>query len=283
MTPLHRLRRRPRPDPRHQLQPRPRLLGRHLGRLLQPRGDPHRAQHGRGALVVDAGAVPLPGGDQRPGARRRHHRHPLGRGPGRGFAEPADQQPPRPVRLPGRDLLLQDRRDQRLQHQTGAQQPEPREAVMGERQQPVPGHERGRVVGGAEQFGRRSSSQSAPGPHAWPRIVSSCRLTRRVPGPTGVRLVRHAAPSGVVRNVGSPVPRRSGPRTRPRSRGPSGTQVRVRGEAGALRGSRGDGIATWPPRTVVRVGRGAKRPATRVPGVRVKSSYEGRASLTAPR
>ena len=49
--------------------------------------------------------------------------------------------------------------------------------------------------------GRRSSSQSAPGPHACAPTSPSPGLTvtRSVPGPPGVREARHSAPSEVAR------------------------------------------------------------------------------------
>jgi hypothetical protein len=56
--------------------------------------------------------------------------------------------------------------------------------------------------------GNASSSHSAPGPHAWPRISPPPATTRKVAGPSGVRDVRQIAPSAVRRQAGSPLPRR---------------------------------------------------------------------------
>ncbi len=150
MTALHGLRGRPRPDAGHDLQPLLRRRRFHPGRLLQPRGDPHGPQDRRRPLVVHPGQVPLPGRDHRPRPRRRHDTHPSGCGPRRRFPVLPYEQPPRLVRLQRRDLLLQDRGDQRLHHQPGPGQPQPRPPVCRERQQPVPRYERGRVVVGAQ-------------------------------------------------------------------------------------------------------------------------------------
>ncbi|EPJ35763.1 hypothetical protein STAFG_7173 [Streptomyces afghaniensis 772] len=272
MAALHRLRRRPRPDPRHNLQPRPSRPRLHPGRLLQPSGHPNRTQDRRRPLVVHPGPMPLPRRDQRPLPRRRHHTHPPGRGPRRGLPELPHQQPPRPIRLIGRDLLLQDRRNQRLHHQPAPRQPDaPGRRCRASATSRCRGTNTDGSSAAPSSSGNRSSSHSAPGPQAWPRTPPPYAQTRSVPGPAGVRQARHTDPSGVARNVGSPGPRRSGPSTRPRSNGPSGAQSRTRPGPAACLGTP-PATPTCPPRTVVRVGRGANRPAMReVPGMRCEA------------
>src|SRR5579872_4569243 len=86
--------------------------------------------------------------------------------------------------------------------------------------------------------GRVSSSQAAPGPQAWPTTAvpgSALReVTRSVPGPSGVRQVRHTAPAASVRKVGSPPPWRYGDRV-------SRTST-VKGARHSRRSSASDGV-----------------------------------------
>ena len=56
------------------------------------------------------------------------------------------------------------------------------------------------------------------------RTVPPEKTILTVAGPSGVVVVRHT-PSSAMRMVGSPVPRRCGPRVRSRSSGQSGVQV----------------------------------------------------------
>ncbi|SER72680.1 hypothetical protein SAMN04487983_102115 [Streptomyces sp. yr375] len=169
MTALHGLRRRPRPDPRHHLQPSPRILRSHPHRLLHPPRHPHGPQNRRRPLVVDTRPMPLPRRNQRPRPRRRHHpQPPTRRRPRRRLPELPHQQPPRPIRLVGRDLLLQHGRDQRLQHQPGPRQPEPRPPMPGHRDHPMPRHERLRRVSGPEQLRQPLQQPLGPRPPGLP-------------------------------------------------------------------------------------------------------------------
>ncbi len=74
------------------------------------------------------------------------------------------QQPPGPIRLVGGHLLLQHRRDQRLQHQPGPRQPQPRPPMPSNRQQPMPGHERVRIIRGAQHLRQPFQQPLRPGP-----------------------------------------------------------------------------------------------------------------------
>ena len=101
--------------------------------------------------------------------------------------------------------------------------------------------------------GRVSSDQPAPGPHA--RISTSpSRRTRStvVAGPSGVRAPRHrpAAVAGrSTRKVGSPLPRRIGPRIAATSTGQPGRQRRTRSRAtGAVLRSHGGHRPSCPSR-----------------------------------
>ncbi len=184
MTALHRLRRRPRTDPRHDLQPRPSRRRLHPGRLLQPRGQPNRTQDRRRPLVVDPGPMPLPGRNQRPRPRRGHHIHRPGRGPRRRLPELPHQQPPRPIRLIGRDLLLQNRRNQTT--------PAPARSASAAAPAADAGLDatsrcRGTNADGSSaapsSSGNRSSSHSAPGPQASPAHLVAARGDPQRPGP----------------------------------------------------------------------------------------------------
>ena len=68
--------------------------------------------------------------------------------------------------------------------------------------------------------GTRSSSQSAPGPQAARRRRSPSHHSRRVPGPSGVRVARQTS-AAVTRVVGSPRPCWSGPSVCRRSNEPA--------------------------------------------------------------
>ncbi|CAM5634846.1 hypothetical protein SAURM35S_06268 [Streptomyces aurantiogriseus] len=188
MTALHHLRRRPRPDPRHDLQPLLRGTRLHPNRLLQPRSDPHRPQDRRRPFVVDPGPMPLPRRNQRPRPRRRHHpQPPARRRPRRRLPELPHQQPPRPIRLIGGDLLLQHRRDQRLQHQPGPRQPQPRPPMPRHRDQPVPRLEGGRIVRGAEHLRHLLQQPLGAGPPSLPpyRTASGSHTDPQRPGSGG--------------------------------------------------------------------------------------------------
>lgn len=169
MTALHGLRRSPRPNPRHDLQPSPRILRCHPHRLLHPPRHPHGPQNRRRPLVVDTCPMPLPRRNQRPRPRRRHHpQPPTRRRPRRRLPELPHQQPPRPIRLIGRDLLLQHGRDQRLQHQPGPRQPEPRPPMPGHRHHPMPRHERLRSVSGPQHLRQLLQQPLCPRPPSLP-------------------------------------------------------------------------------------------------------------------
>ena len=75
-------------------------------------------------------------------------------GPGAGSPYRGQQQPPGAVRLVGGDLLLQDRGDQRLHDQARTRQPEAGVAAARLMDEAVPGGQRRRVVGLAEQVGQ---------------------------------------------------------------------------------------------------------------------------------
>ena len=96
---------------------------------------------------------------------------PSGRGPRRLGPELGQQNPPGPVRLQDHDLLLEDRRHQRLHQPSGPAQPEPRITAgrvpnqrMGSKNQtPSHRHKAPKTAGSA------SSSHPAPGPQAHDR------------------------------------------------------------------------------------------------------------------
>ncbi|SDM84482.1 hypothetical protein SAMN04487981_102755 [Streptomyces sp. cf386] len=183
MTALHNLRRRPRPNPRQDLQPPLRLRRRHPHGLLQPRSNPYGPQNRGRPLVVDPGPMPLPGRNRPPGPRIRHHTHLPGHGPRRRLPELPNQQPPRPVRLIGRDLLLQNRRNQRLHHQPGPRQPQPRPSMPSNRHHPMPRHEGGRIIGGPEQLRQLLQQPLGPRPPRFPPHLGTPHADPQRPGP----------------------------------------------------------------------------------------------------
>ena len=140
------------------------------------------------------------------------------RRPRRRRAEPGEQDPPGPVRLKAHDLLLQDRRDQRLHEAAGAADAQARMPLGGLGEDA--GGRAGRSAPASSwqpsAAGRASSSQAAPGPQACATrgVLRPSRLrrlsrpvTRIVAGPSGVSDVRHTAPASSIRNVGSLRPR----------------------------------------------------------------------------
>jgi hypothetical protein len=185
VTPLHGLRGRPHPHPRHHLQPSPRILRGHRPRLLQPRGNPYGTQNRGSPLVVDPGPMPLPRRDQRPRARRRHHPHPPANRtrPRRRHPELPYQQPPGPIRLVGRHLLLQHRRNQRLQHQPGPRQPQPRPPMLGDSDKPMPRHERARIISGTQHLRQPLQQPVTPGPPGLPPHLTPVRGHPQRPRP----------------------------------------------------------------------------------------------------
>ncbi len=227
MTPLHHFRRGPRPHPRHNLQPSLRLGRRHEHGLLQPRSHPHTPQNRRRPLVVDPGPMPLPRGNQSPSPSIRHHEHPPrspGHRPRRRLPELPHQQPPRPIRLIGRDLLLQNRRNQRLHHQPGPRQPQPRPPMPGKRHDPMPRHEGVRIVVRPEKRGHPLQQPLGPRPPRLSPYSSPFQSDPQRPGPA-----RSPAgpPHGPVRHGtkrGIPGPPPQGPEHKPeikrRSRSP---------------------------------------------------------------
>ena len=76
-------------------------------------------------------------------------------GPGRRLAVPAHEQPPPAPGLVAGDLLLEDGRGQRLQHETGARHPPAGVPAPRLADHRVVRHEAGRVVAVAEQRGQR--------------------------------------------------------------------------------------------------------------------------------
>ncbi len=171
-------------------------------------------------------------------------RMPRGAGPGEAAIPLLGQQdPPGPVGLKDRDLLLEDRRDERLHEPAGTAEPQVRVPQRGVT-------DLHRVRGLAAKLARRrlavhwprapgsaSSSHSAPGPPRSAHPVQDRRRrvpakspawaggrpgggersatwtgarhgsTRIVAGPSGVSDVRQIAPASSARNVGSPLPR----------------------------------------------------------------------------
>lgn len=124
------------------------------------------ADGGGGAFVVDAGAVPFPGGDEGPGAGVGGDVHAVGEGAGGGFAVASEEEAPGSVGLVGGDLLFQDRRDQGFQDEAGAGQAQARVAAVRLVDDAVAGGEGGRVVVGAEEGGeavQEPVSAGAPG------------------------------------------------------------------------------------------------------------------------
>ena len=209
MTPLHHLRRGPRPHPRHHLQPSLSSRSRHPHRLLKPPSHPHSPQNRRCPLVVDPRPMPLPRRNQRPPPRRRHHpQPPTRRRPRRRLPELPHQQPPRPIRLIGRDLLLQHGRNQRLQHQPGPRQPQPRPPMPGMSHDPMPRHEGGRIIAGPQQLRQPGEQPLTPRP---PRLPA--HLTRAHGNPQRPRPHRRTTgpPHGPVRQR----PKRGIPRPPP--------------------------------------------------------------------
>ena len=185
MTPLHGLRGRPHAHPRHHLQPSPRILRGHRPRLLKPRSDPYGTQNRRGPLVVDPGPMPLPRRDQRPRARRRHHPHPPAHRPRRRHPELPYQQPPGPIRLVGRHLLLQHRRNQRLQHQPGPRQPKPRPPMLSDSDKPMPRHERARIISGTQHLRQPLQQPVTPRPPGLPAHLTPVSGHPQGPRPDG--------------------------------------------------------------------------------------------------
>ena len=123
---LRRLSRRPHPDAGQRGQRLPGLLGGTGDEPLQRRRPaahsrrpcgPGRGRRWRGGTpTTGCGATP----------RRRGHAHSRGRRTRRGCAELGDQQPPGPERVLACHPLLDHGRDQRLQHPSGAAQPQMR-------------------------------------------------------------------------------------------------------------------------------------------------------------
>ena len=125
-------------------------------------------------------------------------------------------------------LLLDDRRDQRLEDGERAREAQPGVA-SGELADPrMVGPEGRRVV---EQAGHRRAVLEGPArlpsPQARTRSAPSAIARWTVAGPSGVRVARQM-PSAPMRIVGSPRPRQSGPSVRRRSSGTSSGTLRSR-------------------------------------------------------
>ncbi len=158
--------------------------------------------------ALHPGPVPLPGRDAPPDRRLGEDSHAGRRGPRRLGPELVQQDLPRPVRLEDHDLLLEDRRDQRLHQPPGPAQPEPRIAAGRVR----------RSAGGTTARTRRRrhrararpeaprAATAPPAPTPAPAPASTADpssgettqtdvgSTRIVPGPSGVSDVRQIAP-----------------------------------------------------------------------------------------
>ena len=150
----------------------------------------------------DGTAAPLP--------RRRRDPQPATPGPGpRGGADPLHEPPVAAERLLAGDLLLDDRRDERVEDQPAARHPPVRVAAPGVRDRRVVGAKPSRSSSSPSSRGRVSSAHSAPVPHA--RASTCPRAGRdrssRVAGPVGAWNAR-TSPVGPSSLVGSPRPRR---------------------------------------------------------------------------
>ncbi|CCK29633.1 hypothetical protein BN159_5254 [Streptomyces davaonensis JCM 4913] len=245
MTTLHHFRRGPRPHPHHGLQPSLRIPRRHEHGLLQPRSNPHTPHNRRRPLVVNPRPMPLPRRNQRPRPSIRHHTHPPGHRPRRRLPVLPHQQPPSPISLIGRDLLLQNRRNQRLHHQPGPRQPQPRPPMPGKSHHAMPRHERRRIIRGPQQRRHPLQQPLRPRPPSlrpYSRTLHNNpqgpRPTRRPTRPPH-RPVRH----GPKRRIPRPPPQRpehqpkiERPLRNPRPNPPTRTRTRT---SGSPRHSRG--------------------------------------------
>ena len=186
---LRGLGRRPHADAGDDPQPRQRRSSAQVGALLQPAGHGRRGADRPLPLEVDAeaGASPrsgcraAPAPPAAPAARR------AGRAPG---AVPVQQGAPGPARLDAGDLLLEDGRHERLQHQAGraaaAGPGRARSSSASTRyaaRRPAPTSRRR----SPSSAGTRSSSQSAPvAPRRRAHHARRARTARSVPSPSGV-------------------------------------------------------------------------------------------------
>ena len=142
----------------------------------------------------------------------RHDPHPASDGPGRRFAVPVQQQPPGAVRLVGGDLLFEDRRDQRLQHQPGPAQPQPGMAAVRLVHQAVaragspPGRPARRAASGSAVQQPRGAGPQRLGHH----LAADAPARRSVPGPArGARgPPERSVRGGAERRVAGPAPER---------------------------------------------------------------------------
>jgi hypothetical protein len=153
-----------------------------------------------------------------------------------------DESAIRPLCLPARHLLLDDRRHQRFHHRVGASEAQPAETPHDVTQLARRDLQLGGVVLGDEQSPHGGRHGSCPRPPGSDAHRPPCGARRSVAGPSSVRVARQVAPRS-KRMVGSCGPWRNGPSVRPTST--SNSSARCRSTAGASPASR-DLLAPTP-------------------------------------
>ncbi|EUA37029.1 hypothetical protein I549_0816 [Mycobacterium avium subsp. avium 2285 (R)] len=170
----------------------------------------------------------LPRRDAAPRLRRRRDPHPLRRRSRRRRAVLRHQHAPGAERVRARHPLLDDRRDQRFQHQPGAAQPQVRDAPLRGGDRRMPRHEvRGVVLAAQHRRQHVDELRRAGSPRhtlhgVGPRAADpgGDRAGGQQAGPPDRAVAR-------ARKQGSPRPRRRGARVCPKLTAPGNTTVRA--------------------------------------------------------